>query len=56
MFFSFRMDLHSPDEFAIPTPTLSFGIALCDGIPRTKWNTKYVTIINEAREDVANGV
>jgi len=50
------MDNHEPAEFAIPAPTLPAGVAHCDGIPRAKWNTKCVTLRNNAGVDVANGV
>jgi len=50
------MDNHEPAEFAIPAPTLPVGVALCNGIPRAKWNTKYITLRNDAGVDVANRV
>jgi len=50
------MDIHEPTKFAIPSSTLPAGVALCDGIPRAKWNTKCVTLRNDAGEDVTNGV
>jgi hypothetical protein len=54
--FAYRMDLHGPDEFYNPPPTLPPGVAVCDGIPRAKWNTRCVTLRNEGGQDVAHGV
>ena len=50
------MDVHRLDEFVNPMPTLPLGIAVCDGIPRSKWHPRNVLLWNEAGEDVANGV
>jgi len=50
------MDNHEPGVFATPEPTVPAGVALCDGIPRTKWNTKCVSLRNDAGVDVANGL
>ena len=54
--FFYRMDLHGPEEFSNPVPTLPPGVALCEGIPRAKWVTKNVTITDEMGMDVAKGV
>ena len=50
------MDVHRPDEFVNPVPTLPLGIVVCDGIPRSKWHPQNVLLRNKAGEDVANGV
>ena len=50
------MDVHRPDEFVNPVPTLPLRIAVCDSIPRSKWHPWNVLLQNEAGEDVANGV
>lgn len=42
------MDAHAPAGFANPTPTLSPVVDVCDGIPRSKWNFKLVTLRNDA--------
>ena len=36
-------------------PTLPPNVAVCDGIPRGSWNTKYVTLRNKVGDDVARG-
>ena len=55
-FISCRMDLHGPDEFANPLPTLLPDVASCEGIPRAKLTHRPVMLRNEAGVDVANGI
>jgi len=50
------MDLHGPEDFANPVPTLPPNVVECDGIPRTKWVTKCVTLTNQKGMDIAKGV
>ena len=50
------MDFHSPDEFAIPVPTLPPGVAVCDGIPRAKWIQRNVIVTDKDGNDVARGI
>ena len=50
------MDVHGPEEFVVRVPTLPPGVAVCDGIPRQSWETKNVTLVNDAGVDVARGV
>ncbi len=50
------MDIHGPQDFANPVPTLDPDVYTCDGIPRAKWNFKPITLRNEAGDDVANAV
>jgi len=50
------MDMHGLDDFVVSIPTLPPGVAHCDGIARSSWISKAVTLRNEAGEDVANGI
>lgn len=50
------MDVHGPEEFEVHVPILPAGIAVCEGLPRSSWNTLNVTLTNDAGVDVANGV
>ena len=50
------MDIHEPGDFAVPVPTLPPGVVEFDGLPRCSWNTRAVTLTNEAGDDVAKGV
>ena len=50
------MDIHEPGDFAVPVPTLPLGVVEFDGLPRCSWNTRAVTLTNEAGDDVAKGV
>jgi len=34
-----KMDAQVISKFAIPTPILDPGIAVCEGIPRGSWNS-----------------
>ena len=51
-----RMNVHGPDEFFAPVSVLPAGVTNCDGIPRSSWIQKCVTLRNEAGDDVAKGV
>jgi len=50
------MDVHGPNDFAIPIPILPLGIANYNGIPRSSWVTRSVALRNEGGEDVANAI
>ena len=50
------METHTPSDFEVPVPTLPPDVAVCDGIPRGSWNTKCVTLRNEAGDDVAREI
>ena len=50
------MEIHTLSDFEVPVPTLPPDVAVCDGIPCGSWNTKCVTLRNEARDDVAKGI
>lgn len=50
------MDIHGPDEFANPLPTLPPEVAACEGIPRSSWSTRPVILTNEQGAEVARGV
>jgi len=54
--FASRMDIHDPNDFAIPIPILPLEVAHCDGIPCSSWITKVVILRNEAGDDIANGI
>jgi len=56
MFFLRRMDTPSVNEFVLPLPTLSLGVATCEGIPHSSWITKIITLTNEAKIEVAKGI
>lgn len=53
---SFRMGTHSPEDFARHVPVLPPGVAMCDGIPRSKWYLKAVTLRNIEGVDVARAL
>ena len=50
------MEAHSPSDFEMPMPTLPPDVVVCDSIPQGSWNTKCVTLRNEAEDDVAKGI
>ena len=50
------MDMHGPAEFARAMPILAPGVAVCDGIPRSKWILKVVTLRNNEGVDVAKAL
>jgi hypothetical protein len=50
------MDIHGPDDFALPMPTLPAGVAACEGFPRSAWYRMSAIITNDSGEDVARGV
>ena len=52
----YRMEMHDHAEFEIRVPSLPAGVPICEGVPRSSWNTKCVTITNEAGIDVAKGI
>jgi hypothetical protein len=50
------METHAYPEFEIRVPTLQPGVAPCEGVPRSSWTTKCITITNADGIDVANGI
>ena len=50
------MDAHEPTEFAKHVPVLPPDVAVCDGIPRSKWYFKAVTLRNNEGFDVAKAL
>jgi len=50
------MDAPTANEFIVSVPTLPKGVASYEGIPRTSWFTKCVTLTNEAEVEVARGI
>ena len=51
-----NMETDSANEFGLVIPTLAPGVSHCEGMAPATWNTKAVTLTNEARVDVAEGI
>ncbi len=43
-------------EYGCGPPTLPTGVAVCEGLPRSSWITKCVTLINESGLEVAKAI
>jgi hypothetical protein len=51
-----RMDDVFRGEFGFIHPTLPDGVAQCEGFGWPTWITKFVTLTNDVRLDVAKGI
>jgi hypothetical protein len=50
------METLAHPQFEIRVPSLPPGVAPCEGVPRSSWTTRGVTITNADGIDVAKGI
>jgi len=53
LFFVYRMDRHSSNEFVVRIPILLEGVTECEGFSRASWHMKPIILWNKAGNNVA---
>jgi len=50
------MDIHGPDEFAVPVSVLPADVVDCEGLPQKRWVRRGFTLKNEVGDDIVKAV